>query len=228
MTTALGRGEPNGPSHNPRISGDGRWIVYESEASNLVGGDTNQTTDIFLFDRQLGGTTRVSVGSSGEQADLPSLAPAISNDGSVIAFVSASTLLSAETDNLICERGPPACRRACVVDRAAVTTRRVLAPPIATSRVVTVLGVPTTVTYRIEASLVFVSPDGASVAVNAVCVPSVLTTPTIYGTENWVYDRSPASSTTGRGRTSAAGTAAGSPTAGCWAAGHASLGTPLP
>jgi len=47
-------GQANGASHEPKMSGDGRWIVFESEASNLVPGDTNDVTDVFLFDSQVG------------------------------------------------------------------------------------------------------------------------------------------------------------------------------
>jgi Tol biopolymer transport system component len=186
-TTALGGGEPNGASHNPQMSGDGRWIVYESEASNLVGGDTNEVTDVFLFDRQVGTTVRISVASGGGQADLPSLAPSVSDDGSVIAFVSASTMLSAETDTLTCERAPPACQRPFVVDRTAGTTRRLPAPAIVTSQLVTLPAGPTTVTFRVDADRVFVAPDGSSVAVNARSIASSLALPS--GSENWIYDR---------------------------------------
>ena len=45
------RPAPTAPATDPRISGDGRWIVFESEATNLVAGDTNGVTDVFLFDR---------------------------------------------------------------------------------------------------------------------------------------------------------------------------------
>jgi hypothetical protein len=189
VTTAFGGGEPNAASHNPRMSGDGRWIVYESDASNLVGGDTNEVIDVFLFDRQLGTTVRVSVASGGGQADLPSLSPSVSDDGNVIAFVSASTLLSAEADTVTCEQAPPACQRPFVIDRAAGTTRRVPAPPIVTSQVVTLPAGPTTITFRVDADRVFVAPDGSSVAVGARSIASNLTLPFNAGSENWIYDR---------------------------------------
>jgi Tol biopolymer transport system component len=56
-------------SFYPAISGDGRFIAFMSDATNLVGGDTNGFSDIFLRDRQTGTTTRVSVSSNGTQAD---------------------------------------------------------------------------------------------------------------------------------------------------------------
>ena len=172
---------------------DGRWIVFESEASNLVPGDTNGVTDVFRFDRLSLVTTRVSVATSGAQADLPSVAPDISGDGTVIAFVSASTLLSAEPDTVPCDRAPPACPRAFVVDvpagSMAVTTRRIPAPPIVTSRVVDTPGGPLTITFRVEAGQVFVAPDGHSIAVNASSIPSEITNPANYEAESWIYDR---------------------------------------
>ena len=69
-----GGGEPNGASHHPKMSGDGRWIVFESEATNLVPGDTNGVTDVFLFDRMTGAISRVSVASGG--ADVIQILPA--------------------------------------------------------------------------------------------------------------------------------------------------------
>src|SRR5512146_1604800 len=49
------------------ISRDGRFVAFQSNASNLVSGDTNSIMDVFVRDRQLGTTTRVSVDSSGAQ-----------------------------------------------------------------------------------------------------------------------------------------------------------------
>jgi hypothetical protein len=189
ISMGLNGAEPNGGSQNPRISGDGRWVIFESEASNLVSGDTNNVSDVFLVDRANGSTVRVSVGSNGEQADQASTGASINADGSIIAFATASTLLSAEPDTLTCERAPPACRRAFFVDRNEGRTYRVGAPAIVTSRVVSVGGVPTTVTFRIEADQTFVSPDGTSIAVTARSQPSTFSGGFGISTENWVYDR---------------------------------------
>src|SRR5262249_45043093 len=59
----------NGASGLPSISADGRYVVFESDADNLVPGDTNAATDVFVRDRVLGTTTRVSVSSSGAQGN---------------------------------------------------------------------------------------------------------------------------------------------------------------
>ena len=63
--------QANGASSAPEISGDGRFVAFYSDASNLLNGDTNGYADIFVHDRQAGQTTRVSVNSSGEEANSP-------------------------------------------------------------------------------------------------------------------------------------------------------------
>jgi Tol biopolymer transport system component len=83
----------NAPSERPRISADGRYVAFESFASNLVPGDTNATMDIFVHDRQTGETTRVSVATDGTQSDGPSLEASISADGRYVAFRSTGANL---------------------------------------------------------------------------------------------------------------------------------------
>lgn len=75
------------------ISADGRYVIFESYASNLVPNDTNGDIDVFIHDRQTRTTERVSVSSSGEQADSGSIYPAISADGRCIAFASGASNL---------------------------------------------------------------------------------------------------------------------------------------
>ncbi len=89
----------NGDSRECSISADGRFVAFESEASNLVAGDTNGEADVFLRDRQTGVTTRVSVASDGSQADDESRNPALSLDGQHVAFASRSTNLASGTAN---------------------------------------------------------------------------------------------------------------------------------
>ena len=82
------------PSSAPSISGDGRYVAFYSPADDLVGGDTNGNTDIFLRDRQNATTTRVNVGPLGVEANAgESYSPAISDDGSAVAFRSFATNL---------------------------------------------------------------------------------------------------------------------------------------
>jgi Tol biopolymer transport system component len=94
---------------NVAISADGRFVTFDSHASNLVAGDTNLYTDIFLRDRTTGITQRVSVSSTGLQAGGPSGDPAISADGHYIAFGSnAGNLVASDTNSVadVFVRGP--------------------------------------------------------------------------------------------------------------------------
>jgi Tol biopolymer transport system component len=85
--------QATGDSYAPAISGDGRYVAFDSEASGLVPGDRNAATDVFVRDRQTGRTSRVSRSSKGEQGDRGSYTPAISGDGRWVAFVSDATNL---------------------------------------------------------------------------------------------------------------------------------------
>ena len=59
----------NGRSFDPAISSAGRYVAFGSDASNLVPGDTNGAVDVFVRDRELGTTRRVSVSSTGAQGN---------------------------------------------------------------------------------------------------------------------------------------------------------------
>ncbi len=78
------------------ISGDGRFVAFESSASNLVPGDTNNAKGIFVRDLATNVTQRVSVATDGQQANGHSIAPSISADGRYVAFVSEANTLSPE------------------------------------------------------------------------------------------------------------------------------------
>ena len=87
-------------SYLPSISSDGRFVAFESDASNLVAKDTNRNYDVFVRDLQAGTTERVSVNSSGDQANHWSGAPTISSDGRYVAFESyASNLVKRDTNH---------------------------------------------------------------------------------------------------------------------------------
>jgi len=77
----------------PSISADGRYVAFTSWASNLVSGDTNGYGDVFVHDRQSGGTMRVSVATDGTQGNRDSLYPFVSGDGRYVAFHSISNNL---------------------------------------------------------------------------------------------------------------------------------------
>jgi Tol biopolymer transport system component len=92
--------EGNDFSFNPSISADGRYVVFESDASNLVSGDTNGTFDIFVYDTVANTTRRVSVDDNGTQGNDFSFLSSISADGRYVAFGSdASNLVSGDTNN---------------------------------------------------------------------------------------------------------------------------------
>lgn len=81
------------------LTPDGRFVAFQSEATNLVPGDTNGVRDVFVRDRSTGTTVRVSVTSSGAQGNGASSAPAISADGRFVVFESTSTNLVAGDTN---------------------------------------------------------------------------------------------------------------------------------
>jgi Tol biopolymer transport system component len=81
----------NSTSLRPAVSPDGRMVVFESFASNLVAGHTNGSFDVFLRDLKRHTTTRVSVSSHGGHANNDSFLPSMSADGHVIAFESTAT-----------------------------------------------------------------------------------------------------------------------------------------
>jgi RHS repeat-associated protein len=87
------------PSLTPKLSADGRYVAFYSTATNLVAGDTHNRGDIFVHDRLTGVTERRSLGQAGQQADNHADKPALSADGSVVAFESiASNLVAGDTN----------------------------------------------------------------------------------------------------------------------------------
>lgn len=85
---------PNNASGGSKVSADGRYVYFISHASNLVPNDTNSAPDIFVRDRLLGTTTRLSVDSSGNQANVGTRSTFdISDDGKYLVFASGSTNL---------------------------------------------------------------------------------------------------------------------------------------
>jgi len=89
----------NSDSVNPSISADGRYVAFESDATNLVAGDGNAFKDIFVYDRQSGTIERVSVDSDGAEADGPSLRCSLSADGRYVAFMSGAADLVDDDTN---------------------------------------------------------------------------------------------------------------------------------
>jgi len=90
-----------GESYRPSISADGRYVVYDSVATNLVSGDTNGVSDVFLYDTKLKTTIRANRGPAGAQSNSgASYEPVISGDGRYIVYRSAAAnLVSGDTNN---------------------------------------------------------------------------------------------------------------------------------
>ncbi|MBI3927852.1 MAG: hypothetical protein HY319_20090 [Armatimonadetes bacterium] len=90
--------QANGSCYDAAISDDGRFVAFESATSNLVAGDTNGNTDVFVHDRETGQTTRESVDSSGNQVFGGSFNAALSADGRFVAFQSSGPLVPGDTN----------------------------------------------------------------------------------------------------------------------------------
>lgn len=103
-------------AYSAAVSADGRYVAFTSDASNLVPGDTNGVTDVFLRDRAGGTTTRVSVASDGSQGSNGSQLDDISADGSQVLFSSGAKLSDRDTNGFY---------DAYVHDRTSRTTSRV-------------------------------------------------------------------------------------------------------
>ena len=97
------QGQGVGARRRPSLSADGRFVAFDSEMTNLVPGDTNATSDVFVHDRVTGQITRVSVATGGAQAtgdSVGSLKPSLSADGRFVAFISdALDLVTGDTNN---------------------------------------------------------------------------------------------------------------------------------
>jgi archaellum component FlaF (FlaF/FlaG flagellin family) len=80
-------------SREASVSADGRYVAFASHGPDLVPGDSNEHYDVFVRDRELSTTTRVSVSSAGAQGEASSWSPAISANGRRVAFVSRAQRL---------------------------------------------------------------------------------------------------------------------------------------
>jgi hypothetical protein len=83
----------NGASLGSSISKDGKFVAFESQASNLIANDLNGAQDIFVRNRPAGKTSRVSRRSNGGEANDSSFGPHLSGSGRFVAFTSAATNL---------------------------------------------------------------------------------------------------------------------------------------
>ena len=94
-----GGAQANGASTVTNLSPDGRYVAFSSSASNLVPGDTNGVTDVFVYDRESHLTERASVDANGAQGDGLSSNASITADGRYVSFASwASNLVPGDTN----------------------------------------------------------------------------------------------------------------------------------
>ncbi|MBI3843630.1 MAG: hypothetical protein HY292_03225 [Planctomycetes bacterium] len=91
--------QPDQTCDSPSIAAGGRFVIFRTQATNLVPGDTNGSFDIFVVDLAVGSTSRVSVDSDGREANDHSAQASISADGSQVAFWSHATNLVANDRN---------------------------------------------------------------------------------------------------------------------------------
>jgi hypothetical protein len=102
VSVATNGAQANAASYNPQISADGRFIAYETSASTLVAGDLNEWEDVYLYDRQLAQTERISTAFNGADGNDNSTLPALSADGRFVAFhSSASNMVQNDTNNKV-------------------------------------------------------------------------------------------------------------------------------
>ncbi|MCA9094394.1 MAG: hypothetical protein KDA68_12970, partial [Planctomycetaceae bacterium] len=99
ISRGMGGSAGNGESYGASISGDGRYVVFVSSASDIVPDDTNDASDIFVFDVVLGTMRRISVDNSGTEGNGWSYSPAISADGNHVSFTSEASNLVGGDEN---------------------------------------------------------------------------------------------------------------------------------
>ena len=90
------RHDSDGPSYHPAISGDGRFVAFVSEASNLMRGGSKRVAQIYMHNMETGRTEMISHAPAGRPANARSARPVVSGDGSVIAYQSLAS-------NLLCD-----------------------------------------------------------------------------------------------------------------------------
>src|SRR5690349_5010307 len=83
--------QSNDHSFDASLSNDGRYVAFQSYATNLVSGDTNGRADAFVRDNTTKTVTRVSVTSNGQQGDRDAAAPRLDATGRYVAFISQAT-----------------------------------------------------------------------------------------------------------------------------------------
>jgi hypothetical protein len=125
VSVATDGSQGNGASTHAVLSGNGRFVAFESAASNLVAGDTNGAKDVFVRDLVAHVTTRVSVASDGTERSADSVVGDISNDGNLIVFASRGAFVAEDTNQCDDAGTMVNCTDVYVHDRATAQTTRV-------------------------------------------------------------------------------------------------------
>ena len=99
MPLGVGNAQPDGDSLLPSISADGRFVGFQSQATDLVAGDTNGFQDIFVWDRLTDTTQRMPLGVGNAEPNGASSDATLSGDGRFVAFDSAASKLTADDGN---------------------------------------------------------------------------------------------------------------------------------
>ena len=99
VSVGLGGEDANGSSWSPSVSADGRYVAFQSGATNLVAGSPGSGDDVFVRDRQLGTTRRITVGLDGQPSDGATSYVTISDDGRYVAYESEASNLVANDTN---------------------------------------------------------------------------------------------------------------------------------
>jgi hypothetical protein len=86
VSVASNGAQGNGASRSPSISRDGRYVAFETDATNFTGSGGDTATDVVVRDRKLGTTTTVSLDAAGAAITDSAVTPAISGDGRTVAF----------------------------------------------------------------------------------------------------------------------------------------------
>src|SRR5437016_1083416 len=168
VSVASGGSQGNGSNAGPVLSADGRFVAFHGTASNLVGGDTNGTTDVFVHDRQTGTTERMSVASGGTQGNGPSSGAALSADGSLVAFHGTATNLVAGDANGAYD--------VFVHDRAVSTTTTSTTQPATTSTSSTTTTVSVTSTTSTSTTTTHPTPTTPPTTTTSTTTTSTTTT----------------------------------------------------
>ncbi|BCA54611.1 hypothetical protein W02_17510 [Nitrospira sp. KM1] len=117
ISSAPGGTAANGNNFGPSISGDGRFIAFSSEASNLVSGDSNGFSDIFVVDTNASTPApKLIVNLALNQGDGDSIFPSISRDGKLLAFDTTATNYDAASPDTNGVRDIYIVDRSCSVD----------------------------------------------------------------------------------------------------------------